>query len=101
MMKKMVKEDDMNKIQFLLKKGLNMKDVAEATGFSIDTIRRIKNGTHYLCVKHTEEVKEEVPEAAPVTDAVPVPIPDMDATVVHKLDTIIDKLNEILEIWNS
>ena len=91
----------MTKIQFMLKKGLNMKDVAEVTGFSVDTIRRIKNGTHYLCMKNTEETKEEVPENTPAMDAVPVPTHDVNATVVHKLDTIIDKLNEILEIWNS
>lgn len=101
MMKKMVKEDDLNKIQFMLEKGLKMKDVAEVTGFSVDTIRRIRNGTHYLCMKNTEETKEEIPEAITVMPVAQVSTPEVDLTIVRKLDIIIDKLNEILKIWNS
>ena len=91
-MNKPISKADVQNIQIMLSKGIKKADIARIVGISQSTVERVINGTHVL-------LQENSPlQAKPTEQSKPKIIEDND--IDKKLDTIIELLKDIKQMWS-
>lgn len=88
---KQINKTDLNNINVMLSKGLGVTQIARIIGCSKTTISRVRDGKHVLQLaeKHAENPAEE-PKIAD----------GKNSEVEQKLDTIIELLKDIKQLWS-
>lgn len=51
-MRKRLTQEQFEAVQYGLEKGMDFKEISKLTGVSETSIKRIRDGEHYLCKKH-------------------------------------------------
>lgn len=88
---KQINKTDLNNISVMLSKGLGLTQIARIIGCSKTTISRVRDGKHVL---QLAEKRAENPVEEPIT------IDNKDNIVEQKLDTIIELLKDIKQLWS-
>lgn len=88
---KQINKTDLNNINVMLSKGLGVTQIARIIGCSKTTISRVRDGKHVLQLA-------EKRAGNPVEDAKSVD--NKNNIVEQKLDTIIELLNDIKQLWS-
>lgn len=103
-------EEDVKRIEILLKNGLEAAVISEITGVSRTTVRRIQNGTHYLLRGDKPAERAEVAEetAAPeisdgdISDGETALLEDIvnnQRILIENTETIIQIFRRYLSEW--
>ena len=88
---KQINKTDLNNINVMLSKGLGVTQIARIIGCSKTTISRVRDGKHVLQL--AEKRAENPAEEPKIADS-------KNSEVKQKLDTIIELLNDIKQLWS-
>lgn len=98
-------EEEVKRVELLLKSGLEAAVISEITGVSRTTVRRIQNGTHYLLrgdkAADRAEVAEETaaPEISDEETALLEDIVKNQRILIENTETIIQIFRRYLSEW--
>ena len=88
---KQINKTDLNNINLMLSKGFGVMQIARIIGCSKTTISRVRDGKHVLqrVEKNVEKTTDE-----------PKTVDNKANNVEQKLDTIIELLKDIKQLWS-